>query len=51
MVVYAALCSENDPAWVSQLELSQGAVKRKMISSGVTLMMKTGVEVIIRIMR
>ena len=39
---YAA---ENDPAWVPQLELSQGAVKRKMISSGVTLIDETGVEV------
>lgn len=37
--------TENDPAWVPQLELSQGAVKRKMISSGVTLIDETGVEV------
>lgn len=39
---YAA---KNDPAWLSQLELSESAVKGKMISGGITLIDETGVEV------
>lgn len=36
---------ENDPAWVPQLELSQDAVKRAVISNGITLIDEIGVEV------
>lgn len=37
--------AENDPAWIPQLELSQSAVKGKMISGGITLIDEIGAEV------
>ena len=36
---------EHDPAWVSQIELVQNAVKGKQISGGIGLIEETGVKV------